>query len=97
MIKHIASSLRHGGTLSPGKITVYASLIMLTCALAVLFFPDAFVNQFLKGRVTKALAETHPECTIRIAGIRYSVWTNRIECINYYNIFPRILAAFASL
>jgi hypothetical protein len=67
--------------LTPLKIASYAGIatgaIVLVCVLALLLFPDPFVNRFIKPRVTKAFAEAYPAYSIRIADMHYSVFKNR--------------------
>ncbi len=80
MIKQIASLLRQLVRWPPGKITVYTSLILLACALVFFFLTDTYLDGFLKDRITSALEETYPAYSIRIAGLHYRMWENRLEC-----------------
>jgi hypothetical protein len=68
------------GKISSLKIAGYAGIAVLVCALAVLLFPDAFINKLLKGRITKAFAEAYPAYSIQIAGLHYRMFENRLEC-----------------
>lgn len=64
------------------KFAVYPFLsvgaIVLVSALVFLFYPDAFINTFLKGRITEAFREAYPAYSIRIGGIHYNIRENRI-------------------
>ncbi len=64
------------------KAAFYASgalgAIILVCALVFLFFPDTFVNGYLKNKIIKAFTKAYPAYSIRIAGIHYNIWENRI-------------------
>jgi len=67
--------------LSPLKIASYAGIalgaVVLVCVLALLLFPDPFVNRFIQPRITKAFAEAYPAYSIRIADMHYSFFKNR--------------------
>ncbi len=62
------------------KITVYTGMIVLACLLAFFFLPDAYLDKFLKGRITGALEDAYPAYSIQIAGLHYSIIENRLEC-----------------
>lgn len=66
--------------LSPKKIAAYAGLAALSCILVCLFFPGVFINPFLEGRITEAFGEAYPSHRIRIAGLDYNFWKNRLVC-----------------
>jgi hypothetical protein len=78
MTKHIASSIGKLVRLSPGKITVCASILLLACALV--FLPAVYLDGFLKGRITRALVEAYPAYTIQIARMHYNILENRLDC-----------------
>ena len=80
MIKHIISSLRQLVKKSPGKITIYASVIVLACALVFFFLPNVYLDRFLKGRITRALDEAYPAYSIHISGLHYRILENHLEC-----------------
>jgi hypothetical protein len=80
MIKHIASSLRQFMRRVPGKITVYAGMVLLVCVLVYFFLPDTYLDGFLKGRITRALEEAYPAYSIQITGLHYRIMENRLEC-----------------
>jgi hypothetical protein len=69
--------------LSPQKIATYAGFavgaIALVCVLALLFLSGPLMNRFIKPRITKAFSQAYPAYSIRIAGIKYSVFKNRFE------------------
>lgn len=70
--------------LSLRKVTKYASLIIgaviLICVLIFIFFPDPFINTFLKDRITKAFREAYPTYSIQLGDMHYNVWKNRLVC-----------------
>jgi hypothetical protein len=51
---------------------------VLLGVLALLLFPDPFVNRFIKPRITKGFAESYPAHSIRIADMHYNVFKNRV-------------------
>ncbi|NTV47005.1 MAG: hypothetical protein HGB11_10910 [Chlorobiales bacterium] len=65
----------------PLKIALYAGLgvlaIMLVIVLAILLFPDPFLNRFIKPRITKAFSEAYPAYSMHIFNMNYSVSENR--------------------
>ena len=62
------------------KITVYTGMIVLACLLAFFFLPDAYLDNFLKGRITGALEVAYPAYSVHIAGLHYKIYENRLEC-----------------
>ncbi len=70
--------------LSPRKVASYAGLVVgavvLICALVLLFFPGIYINGYLKNQIIKAFTRAYPAYSIRIAGVHYSIWRNRIGC-----------------
>src|SRR5271166_6390272 len=62
------------------KITVYAGMIVLACLLAFFFLPDAYLDRFLNGRITRALENAYPAYSIQITGLHYNIIENRLEC-----------------
>ena len=70
--------------LSLRKIATFASLavgaIVLVCVLVFLFFPDTYINGYFKNQIIKAFTRAYPEYSIRIAGVHYNIWENRITC-----------------
>ncbi len=70
--------------LSPRKVAAYAGLavgaVVLICALVFLFFPDTYINGYLKNQIIKAFTRAYPAYSIRIAGVHYNIWKNRIGC-----------------
>src|SRR4030066_188993 len=70
--------------LSPRKVAAYAGLafgaVVLICALVFLFFPDTYINGYLKNQIIKAFTRAYPAVSIRIAGVHYNIWKNRIGC-----------------
>ncbi len=74
----------NGRKLTLRKVAYYASgafgAIILVCALVFLFFPDIFINGYLKNKIIKAFTKACPAYSIRIAGVHYNIWENRIRC-----------------
>jgi hypothetical protein len=80
--QHNSHALTDPGKLSRWKYAVHAFLsvgaIVLVSALVFLFYLDPFINTFLKGRITEAFREACPAYSIRIGGMHYDIWENRI-------------------
>lgn len=70
--------------LSPRKVAAYAGLafgaVVLVCVLVFLFFPDTYINGYLKNQIIKAFTRAYPAYSIRIEGVYYNICRNRIEC-----------------
>ena len=70
--------------LSLRKVAAYAGLavgaIALICMLAFLFLPDSYINGYFKNQIIKAFTKAYPAYSIRITGVHYNRWQNRIEC-----------------
>jgi len=66
------------------KVAAYASLavgaIVLVCVLVFLFFPETYINGYIKNQIIKAFTRAYPAYSIRIAGVHYNIWENRIGC-----------------
>ncbi|HEX9253819.1 MAG TPA: hypothetical protein VF870_16345 [Ignavibacteriaceae bacterium] len=73
-----------GRKISPRKFVKTISLIVgtifLVCALSFVFFPDPFINTFVKNKITNAFTEAYPEYSLQIGGMHYSILKNRLEC-----------------
>jgi hypothetical protein len=73
-----------GRKLSPGKITLRTSLavgiILLLFALIFIFFPQTYLNGFLKNRIIDSFAKAYPEYSLKIAGVNYNILRNRLQC-----------------
>jgi len=80
MLGRISYRKSKGGKISYLKIAGHASIAILVCVLVILLFPDIFTNKFLKFRITQAFEEAYPTYSIRIAGVHYKIWENRLEC-----------------
>jgi hypothetical protein len=61
-------------------ISLIAGIIFLISILILVFFPDPFINTFLKNRITKTFAETYPEYRLQIADMHYNFRDNRLGC-----------------
>lgn len=74
----------HRSKLSRRKVVTYASLavaaIVFVCVLVFLLFPDTYINGYLKKQIIMAFTRAYPEYSMRIAGVHYNIWENRIEC-----------------
>ena len=70
--------------LSRRKVAAVAGLavgvFVLVCALVVLFFPATYINGYLKNQIIKAFTRAYPAYSIRIGGVHYNIWKNRIGC-----------------
>jgi hypothetical protein len=68
--------------LSLSKIASYAGIaigvIVLVCVLVLLLFPNPFLNNIIKPRITKAFTKAYPAYTIHIADLNYSFFKNRL-------------------
>jgi hypothetical protein len=62
------------------RVSAYAGVAAIVCVLACLFLPGVFINPFFEGRITRACEEAYPAHTIRIDGLQYDIWTNRLLC-----------------
>jgi hypothetical protein len=62
------------------KIVAYSGLTVLVWALVCLFFPGLLINPYLESRIMREFNKTYPGYPVRIAGLRYSVWENRVDC-----------------
>ena len=62
------------------KVASYAGLavgaIIIVCGLALLLFPDPFLNTFVKPRITAAFVKAYPAYSLRVADMNYSVREN---------------------
>ena len=54
--------------------------VVLVCVLVFLFFPDTYINGYFKKQIINAFTRAYPGYSIRIAGVHYNRWKNRIEC-----------------
>lgn len=72
------------GELSMRKVAKYVGIIIgtiiLICVLIFIFFPDPFINAFLKDRITKAFTEAYPAYSIKLGDMHYNVWKNSLGC-----------------
>jgi hypothetical protein len=79
--EHLSSERRKPSLL---KMASYAGAaigaVALASILALLLFPDPFVNRFIKPRIAEAFGEAYPAYSIHIGDMKYSVVQNRIEC-----------------
>ena len=70
------------GRRSPWKLVVRVTLalgaLLLVGVLVVLLFPDTFINGFLRDRLMSSFTQAYPAYVIRIAGVHYNVFENRI-------------------
>ncbi len=70
--------------LSPDKITLFSSIaartILILFALIILFFPQTYLNGFLKIRIIDSFTKAYPEYSLNIARVNFNVLNNRVEC-----------------
>src|SRR4030067_3590022 len=84
----VPKQINHGpanrSKLSPRKVAAYAGLafgaVVLICVLVFLFFPDTYINGYLKNQIIKGFKKAYPAYSIRIAGVHFNIWKNRIGC-----------------
>jgi hypothetical protein len=66
------------------KVVKYPGIVIgaviIICVLIFTFFPDPFINTFLKDRITKAFKEAYPADSIKLGHMHYNVWKNRLGC-----------------
>ena len=82
------TQINHGpanrSKLSPRKIAAFAGLavaaVILFSVLVFLFFPVTYINGYLKNQIIKAFTRAYPAYSMRIAGVHYNIWKNRIGC-----------------
>lgn len=83
-IAQIKNELVNWRDLSPRKVVKYISIVIgtfiLILVLIFIFFPDPFINTFLKDRITKGLKESYPAYSIKFSDIHYNFWKNRLGC-----------------
>ena len=64
------------------KLALYAFLsagaIMLASLVVFLFYPDTFINTFLKGRITEAFRDAYPAYSVQIGTMHYDIRENRV-------------------
>lgn len=69
--------------LSKWKIELYASLIVvvivMVCMLVLLFFPDIYLNRYIKYRIIEEFTSAYPGCSIMISDLHFKILENRIE------------------
>jgi hypothetical protein len=55
-------------------------IILILLVLIFLFFPQTYLNGFLKIRIKDSFAKAYPEYTLKIADVNFNFLKNRIEC-----------------
>ena len=64
------------------KFAAYATLlfgvIVIASAVIFLFYPDTFINTYLKGRITEAFRDAYPEYSIGIGAMHYNIRENSV-------------------
>jgi hypothetical protein len=61
-------------------MAVYASLIVLVCALGLTLLLHEYLDQYLKSRITNVLERSYPGFSIQIVRMHYRILANRLEC-----------------
>jgi hypothetical protein len=51
----------------------------LVCMTVFFIFPDIFTNGYVKKQIVKAFTKAFPAYSMRITGIHYTIWRNRIR------------------
>jgi hypothetical protein len=63
------------------KIALYsgvaAGAVVIIAVLAILLFPNPFLNTFIKPKITKAFAKAYPAYSMRLSDMDYSISENR--------------------
>lgn len=66
-----------------GKLTLYLSLtvgfIILLLAFIFLFFPQTYLNGYIKNRITGSFAKAYPQYSLKIARVNFNILKNRVE------------------
>lgn len=82
--QEIKNTLFNWEKLSWRKVAKYVNFVIgaviLICVLTFVFFPDPFINAFLKDRITKSITEAYPAYTIQLGDLHYNAWKNRLGC-----------------
>ena len=70
--------------ISPRKfvktVSFIIGVIFLVSVMIFVFFPDPFINTFVKNKISKAFTEAYPEYSLQFGNFHYSVWQNLLEC-----------------
>lgn len=61
-------------------VSLIVGIVFLICVLVLVLFPDPFINQFLKKRITNSFAKAYPGYSLFLGEMSYSVWNNDLEC-----------------
>jgi hypothetical protein len=68
---------------SKWKYAIYAGFLLvasvLICILALLFFPDLFINKYLKYRIVNEFSSAYPGYSINISELHFNLLENSIE------------------
>ena len=64
-------------------VTVYTlgaiGIFTLVCMTIFLIFPDMVTNGYVKKQIVKTFTKAFPAYSMRIAGVHYTLWKNRIQ------------------
>jgi hypothetical protein len=64
-------------------VTVYTlgaiGIFILVCMTIFLIFPDKVTNGYVKKQIVKTFTKAFPAYSMRIAGVHYNLWKNRIQ------------------
>lgn len=61
-------------------ISFIVGAIFLISVLVLVLFPDPFINNFVKNKITNTFTDAYPEYSLQFGEMHYSIWTNRLEC-----------------
>jgi hypothetical protein len=55
-------------------------ILLFLFVIILLFFPQTYINRFLKAHVKDSFAKAYPQYSLMIANVNYNFLKNRIEC-----------------
>lgn len=58
---------------------VIVDVIVITCLGIILLYPGLLLNEFLKGKIEKAFADSNPGYSLTIGNMDYKIFSNRVE------------------
>lgn len=61
-------------------VSIIVGAIFLVSVMIFVFFPDPFINNFVKNKISKAFTQAYPEYSLQFGNFHYSVWQNLLEC-----------------
>jgi len=58
-------------------LTAFGTVVLI-CITAFLFSADFFTNRYVKNRIVKAFMKACPAYSLRLIGVHYNIWRNRV-------------------